>query len=464
MTQAANRLNRWLLGITLGILTALPAGSVDNLRLPEIGAPSGSIITPAQERQLGQAFMRSKLASYSSAGGQSFNFFLIDNPVVNAFAGPAGHIGIFTGLLLTTETESELASVIAHEIAHVSQKHLVRRFEEASRMNIPMAALTLATALLGSGSQLGSAALMGMQAGMIQKNINFTRANENEADRIGIHTLAEAGFDPRSMPVFFDRMGRATRFYGAEMPEFLRTHPITINRIADSRGRAEAYPYRQYPADTRYYLLRATLREKQYADPDDAVLFFQKTLSDGRYRNELGQRYGYVLALMRNRDYKTARTELNKLLKAEPHQIAFQITEARLYQKSGEVAKGVATLKAALQFSPDNYPLTMAYTQALMDTNRSALARQTLEALALQRPNDASLYQLMAQATSNAGDINQAHEYLATYYYFSGRLEEAKQQLEIALQNGKISLFRGERMSAQLKLIRQELAELNQHK
>ncbi|VAX05895.1 Exported zinc metalloprotease YfgC precursor [hydrothermal vent metagenome] len=486
MTQITNRLSHWLLGIAIGVLASLPASADEDIRLPEIGAPSGVIITPAQERRLGRAFMRSvrnhypvitdplmsdyiqslgnRLASHSSASGQTFNFFLIDNDVVNAFAGPAGHIGIFTGLLLTTETESELASVVAHEIAHVSQKHLVRTFDEVSRMNLPMAALTLAAVLVGGGSQLGSAAMAGLQAGMVQNQINFTRANENEADRIGIKTLAETGFDPRSMPVFFERMGRAGRFVGSELPEFLRTHPITINRIAESRGRAETYPYRQYPADTRYYLLRATLKEKQHSNPKDAVLFFQKTLTDGRYRNEIGQRYGYVLALIRNRDYKTARSELDKLLKAEPQQIAFQIAEANLYQASGDLERAIATLKDALELSPGNYPLTMSYTQTLLYANQPALARATLEKLAPTRPYDASMYEVLAQATGDSGDVNLAHEYLASHYYLSGRLIQAKQHLEIALRDTEISLFRGERMSAQLKRVQRELAELNQRK
>ena len=338
------RIGGLLFASSLLMLSVFPARAADDYRLPEIGDPSGGIMTQAQEQRLGQAFMRSvrkhlkvisdplmvdyiqslgaRLSSHSSAAGQQFNFFLVDSPVVNAFAGPAGHIGIFTGLLLTTETESELASVIAHEIAHVTQKHLVRAFDDASRLSLPMGALALAAAVIGSQSQLGAAAMAGIQAGMIQHQINFTRANEHEADRMGIQTLANADFDPRAMPVFFERMGRATRFYGTELPEFLRTHPVTTTRIADSRGRAEGYPYRQRPDSTSYHLIRATLREKQYEKPQDAVHFFQDTLADGRYRNEAGQRYGYVLALIRAHDYKLARKELDKLLRDDPHQVA----------------------------------------------------------------------------------------------------------------------------------------------
>ncbi len=475
---------RWLLGMSLLLLglLPLPASAGDGFDLPEIGDSSGSLLTPAQEQRLGQAFMRSvrnhypvvtdpliadyiqslgeRLASNSRAAGQPFHFFLIDDPVVNAFAGPAGHIGIFSGLVLTTETESELASVVAHEIAHVTQKHLLRTFDDASRMNLPIAALSLAAILVGGGTDLGAAAAVGLQAGMLQHKINFTRANEHEADRIGISTLAKANFDPRAMPVFFERMGRATRFYGSTLPEFLRTHPVTTTRISDSRGRAEAYPYRQYPADVRYYLLRATLRERQYEKAADAVRFFRETLADGRYRNEAAQRYGYVLALMRANDLRQARRELDKLLEADPNQIAYQLLNARLYTQSGEPEIAALTLETALNEAPDNYPITMAYAQTLITIGKPATARRILEQMAPHRPRDAALYKLLAQATAESGDASQAHEYQADYYYISGRLEQAKQQLLIALQGENLSLFREERMSAQLKQIQSELAEL----
>ncbi len=454
----------------------------DDFQLPEIGDSSGNILTPAQEKRLGQAFMRSvrnhfpvvtdpfiadyiqslgdKLASNSDAADQQFNFFLINNAVVNAFAGPAGHIGIFSGLVLTTETESELASVVAHEIAHVSQKHLLRTFDDASRMNLPMAAISLAAILIGGGSDLGAAAAMGLQAGMIQHQINFTRANEHEADRIGINTMADANFDPRAMPDFFERMGKATRFYGATLPEFLRTHPVTSTRIADSRGRAEAYSYKQYPADIRYYLLRATLREQQYEDPKEAVKFFSATLIDGRYRNEAAQRYGYILALVRAKELNLARKELDKLLKTDPNQIAYQLLNAHLYSQSGDTNSAASTLKKALDKAPGSYPITMSYAQTLIDNDEPSTARKILERIVPNRPQDAMLYKLLAQATGKMGDVNQAHEYQADYYYVSGRLEQAQQQLEIALQDSTISLFRGERMSAQLKQIKSELVEL----
>lgn len=461
----------------------------DDIRLPEIGDPSGSLITPAQEQRLGKAFMRSvrksmkvtadplmaeyiaslgeKLVSYSDHANQPFHFFLIENPVVNAFAGPAGHIGIYSGLVLTTETESELASVVAHEIAHVSQRHLARTFDEANRMSIPMAAMLLAAILVGAGTDSGdltAAAAAGVQAGLIQHQINFTRTNEKEADHMGIQILAKANFDPRAMPVFFERMGKSTRFYGTQLPEFLRTHPITINRIADSRGRAEAYPYRQYPEDIRYHLLRATLREKQFESAQDAVAFFGESLTDGRYRNEAAQRYGYVLALIRAREFQQARTELDLLLKKAPHQTAYILANARLYLLTSQPKQALSTLESALKLFPGNYPLGLSYAQALLDLGMPVPATHALQKLLPNRPEDARLYKLLSQAAGNAGQINQAHEHMAEHYYLSGALNPAIQQLQIALEDKDIELVRSARMAARLRQFQDELAELKKMK
>ena len=205
----------------------------DSYDLPELGSASGAFMTPAQEKRLGQAFMRSIKSSekiieepfardyieklgktLTAASGEeaanSFHFFIVDNPQINAFAGPGGHIGVYTGLILTTQSESELAAVIAHEIAHVTQKHLMRAFHEASQLSVPSAAILLASIILGAtvGGDAAVATAATGQALLMQNQINFTRSNEKEADRVGINTLADANFDTHAMPVFFERMAR----------------------------------------------------------------------------------------------------------------------------------------------------------------------------------------------------------------------------------------------------------------
>jgi predicted Zn-dependent protease len=468
------------------LFTALaPVSASDNVALPEIGNPSGSYMTPAEERRLGQAFMRQvrsnmtlvsdpllkayierlgeRLATASEEIDQPFSFFLVDNSMVNAFAGPSGYIGIHTGLILTTESENELAAVVAHEIAHVTQKHLLRTFQMAENLSVSTAAVILAAVVLGAATEnadAGMAAAAGAQAGMLQRQINFTRANEKEADRVGIRIMSRAGFDPRAMPVFFERMGKANRFYSSkELPEFLRTHPVTTNRIADSRNRAESYPYKQYPDSVEYHLVRANLRERGFKNPKEAIQFFQSSLAEGRYRSEEGQRYGLVRALIRARQFQTARKELRKLQKKDPSRIHYLVLEAELLEKSGQLGQALKVLEDALALYPNNYPLSIYYSEGLLKAGKPANARRLLEKLRRSRPLDAELYSLLARASADAGEINQSHQYMAEYYYLDGNLQSAVQQLEIALRDKSISYYRSAQMTARLKEIQEEQSE-----
>lgn len=465
-----------------------PFARAAGFNLPEIGDPSGNLLSPAEEKRLGQAFMRSirasqpvvtdpwmssyiqtlgdRLASNSNNAGLGFDFFLIDDPQVNAFAGPGGYIGIYTGLITTTESESELASVVAHEIAHVTQNHLVRTFDAVQRMSLPLAAVAIAAIVLGAATdnpQIGIAAASGVQAGLAQRQINFTRSNEQEADSFGIETLAKSGFDPQSMPVFFEKMGQATRLYDSgRLPEFLRTHPVTSNRIADARGRAGSYPYRQRPDSLDYHLLRATLKNAQFKDSKEAVRHFRETLADNRYRNREAQLYGYVLALIDDRQYAEAGKQLKKLLLEQPEQIAYMITQARLLGKSGNPEEGMQVLKDGLDLYPGNYPLTIYYAESLIDQGKAPKALALLEPQLRGRPGDERIYHLLAKAASESGDNTLGHQYLAEYYYASGSLEAAVRQLQIALQDQSTSYYVSAQMTARLRVMEDELSDLKE--
>jgi predicted Zn-dependent protease len=233
------------------VLNPLPAWSLTGDDLPDIGAASSSILSPAAEQRLGKAFMRwvrstqdvlddplaeeylknlgESLVKHSDGLGSRFRFFFVNSPQINAFAGPAGHLGVNTGLMLTTDSESELAAVVAHEITHVTQKHLIRAWHSASSMNMVQAAALLGAIILGAtvGGDAAIATSMGTQAILQQNQINFTRSNEQEADRIGIGILQQSGFESHAMPGFFSRMAKANRSYGAQLPEYLLTHPVT---------------------------------------------------------------------------------------------------------------------------------------------------------------------------------------------------------------------------------------------
>ncbi len=334
--------------LVLACLLAQPALADD---LPSLGDSSSSIVSPEQEHQLGRAWLsilrgqvrqledpllkdyveRSvyRLAETSQLNDRRLEFILLASPQLNAFAAPGGIIGINGGLFLHAQTEAEYASVLAHELAHLSQRHFARGLEAQKRMQ--MAGVIAAAA---GGGDLGMAALASTQAAAIQEQRRFSRQNEQEADRIGLINLSKAGFDPRAMPSMFERLMRQYR-YDRMPPEFLLTHPVSESRIADTRNRAEQYNDGQGVVDSLYYqLIRARLQ-----------LTFEDTsgLALKRFRNQLADdpqlesaRYGLVLALIRANQLEEARSQLEPLLKKSPKSIIYNLAAVDLEISSSQ--------------------------------------------------------------------------------------------------------------------------------
>src|SRR5690554_6751443 len=308
--------------------------------LPSLGDSSSSIISPEQEHQLGRAWLSIlrgqvrqledpllkdyietsvyRLAESSQLNDRRLEFIVLASPQLNAFAAPGGIIGVNGGLLLHAQTEAEYASVMAHELAHLSQRHFARGLEAQKCMQVPFMAAMLAgvVAAAAGGGDIGMAAIASTQAAAIQEKRRFSRQNEQEADRIGLLNLYKAGFDPNAMPSMFERLMRQYR-YDRMPPEFLLTHPVSESRIADTRNRAEQYDDGQGVVDSLYYqLIRARLQ-----------LTFEDTsgLALKRFRNRLADdpqlesaRYGLVLALIRANQLEEARSQLEPLLKKSP--------------------------------------------------------------------------------------------------------------------------------------------------
>jgi predicted Zn-dependent protease len=460
-------------------LPAPPALAL-NTELPDLGNSAGTLMTPKRERDLGKAFMRNirrtqkvmadplltdyvqqlgqKLVNSSDARGTPFSFFIVDDPQINAFAGPGGYIGVYSGLLLTTETESELAAVLAHEIAHVTQQHLLRAWESTSQLSIPNAAVLLAAIVLGAtvGGDAAAAAAVGGQAALIQQQINFTRDNEKEADRVGIDILAQSGYEVRAMPSFFSRMGKANRVYASKLPEFLMTHPVTTSRTADALGRAEQYPYRQTPEDLRYHLARITLTQRQIGQPEDAVRDLTLMLDDGRFRNEAAVRYGIALAQLRARRLDDAAATLDRLLKNHPSVVEFTVSRAEVDALRGNKSAALHRLEGAIAEHPASYALNLAYAETALTLADPQRAMDALQRFLDYQKDEPRTYRLLARA---AGDLDKAalgHEYLAEYYYLVGDLKSATLQLEIALKRPELNFYDSSRLESRLTQFRSE--------
>lgn len=472
--------------LLLAVLQQPAQAAALNLNLPDIGDTAGSSISPADERQMGEAFMREirqslkimddpeinqyihslgyQLAAQSDNQSLDFTFFVVDDPTINAFAAPGGFIGMHSGLILATETEGELASVIAHEIGHLTQRHLARRIEAADKMSLPSTAALLAAIIIGTqNSQLGAAAMAATQAGAVQAQINFTRSNEEEADRVAVPTLARAGFDPRYMPGFFERLQKASRYVGASVPEFLRTHPVDEARIADTRNRAEQYPHRQISDNLNYHLVRTKLRVLKEGNPKQAVQHFAAALKSGQYRNLAAERYGYALALSANGEYAAARTELQALLATDKERIAYINALAQVDLADKRVPQALRAYADALQLLPGNPVLTLNYSRALLQAGQPDQARRLLGDYARRRTPDPALYKLLADAEIAAGQTAAAHQALAEHYYLNGQTGAAVEQLQAGIKAADSDFYRSSQMEARLKQLQEELAQADKH-
>ena len=468
------------------IFWTLSLAQAVEIALPEIGDSAGSLISPQQEYQIGQGFywriqqsvdliedpevnsylqsIGYRIVAASDAPSLPFTFFMVPDSSVNAFAAPGGFIGVHSGLLLTSQTEDELASVLAHEIAHITQRHLLRSFEKSKLMSVPMTVAMIAAALLGAAVDpaMGSAAIMAVQAGGVQAQINFTRANEAEADNLGMMTLVRAGFDALAMPTFFERLQQSSRFYsGNAVPEFLRTHPVTTSRIADARGRAVMYPLKRQLSDTlQFYLMREKLRVMMTTDLAQLTQSYANTLKTGNSLSQIATRYGYSLALSAGGEYTQARKILQALIDQDDDRLSYQLALADIEIAVGRLSAALKIYQNNQKLYPDDQALTLKQVDALLLANLPQQATDLLlRQLELGSPSQ-QLYKLLAESKGNMGEKSQSHRWLAEYYYTSGRLEQAVDQLRLAADFAKGDEYQLAKISSRLREVELTLIEM----
>jgi len=457
------------------------AVDINKIDLPDMGDSTGTLISPQEEKEFGEYFFRSlhrqvninqdaevqqyiqtigeKLVEHSDNPAYPFHFFVVLENDINAFAGPGGYIGVNSGLILTTEAESELASVMSHEIAHVTQRHLYRAAEAQGRLSIPTMAATLAAILLGTQSPaMGQAAIMAIQAGSVQFQIDFTRENELEADRVGMQTLVGSQFDPRSMPTFFERLQQSTRYSGQNVPEFLRTHPVTAARISDTRGRAENFPYKQYPDSFSYQLIQAKLRVMTAVDINDALKHFQVRLTQGTTEQRAVAQYGLGLIALSTQKFKEAENIFQQLAKDYPNQEHYVAALARTSLESRDFQGALARYKKLSEQFPANEAIKLEYINALLKAGNPQLAKKNVSSLGYGTQQLPIYSQLLAQIYGDLGVPAESHRYLADYYYALGQTRDAIMQIRLAQKSKGLNMQLSTILSERLKffLDRQE--------
>jgi len=451
------------------------------VELPDLGDESMTVVSPADERRMGERFIRQArrvlpfladpelnyyvqqlgdaLVAHSDGKGQRFHFYIVDNPAINAFAVPGGFIVVHTGLIAAAENEAELASVLAHEIAHITQRHIPRMIAEQQRTTLPTMAAVLATLLLAGGGVHGAdAALAATLAGSAQHGINFTRQFEQEADRIGINTLAASGQDPRAMSAFFTRMQNLTRIYDGNLPEYLRTHPVTSNRIAEASTRALQFPYKPKPDTIDFYLARAKVQALTAEDAREAADGFKTMLAEARYASQLAAQYGYAVSLLRSRQLLEAKAATEKLIKQDPARPAFRLLAADIATAAGNPGDAATILAAAYHKQPRYIPLLQAYASALIQSGRNAEAAKLLKTAVRKHPDDPQLFRFLAQASEATNDKLESHRAMAQFYYLNGVPKLAIEQLRIARRYAGSSKYLQQSIDARIKEIQEEIA------
>ncbi len=454
----------------------------ENISLPDFGDSAGSVISPSYERRLGQMFLKQvrhfsriiddpevesyiqalgyNLSSHSDNTEQSFTFFMIDNPVINAFAGPGGMIGINSGVILNSESESEFAGVVAHEIAHVTQRHLARTFEEAKKFSLPTAAAMIGALIIATQDPAaGQAAITGIAGFNVQNQINFTRENEEEADRIGISLLAKSDYDPRGMPAFFERLQKISKFSQSNAPDFFRTHPLTTSRIADSRSRAESYPEKKYKNSHTYELIRYKLLVKTLKTPREAILFLRNRLekNEGGLNEKLPIRYGLAHAYILDSAFAHANQQIKHLLKNDANDVSYLLLAAKLETEQSKYDSAFRIYKKAYELYPDYKPVVMAYGRALMDVGKAKETRDIIKKYERHHSHDLNSYALLGQAESMLGNEIETAILQSEFYYLAGETKLAIEKLKFIKQRYKMDYYQEQRVMARLSELEYEL-------
>ena len=466
----------------VGIL-ALAAGPALAQSLPDLGGGGDGGLSPQMERRIGESIMREirfrepnylddpEVADYlgslggrlaqSSAGARlDFEFFAIRDHTVNAFALPGGFVGVHTGLLLAAESESEVASVLAHEIAHVTQRHIARMLGQQQQMQLPMLAAMAAAVLLGrSRPDLASGAFAAAQGAAVQSQLSYSRDFEREADRIGFQALQASGFDVRAMGTFFEKMQRSSRLADdGTLPGYLRTHPVTTERIADAQNRASSLPYKQHLDAPDFHLVRAKLRADS-GDARAAVELFQSSVREKRYASETAARYGLAAALLRAGRAKEAQAELARARNAGAAGPMVETLAARVRSAAGDRAGAANLLGEAYARYPNSRPLLYAHAEALQEAGRNAQAQSLLGDALRGSPRDVRLHRLQAKNYAALGKRSLQHQSQAEVYALQGSLPAAIEQLQLARSAGDGDFYQLSVVDARLKELRAQYAQ-----
>ncbi|MCL2161243.1 MAG: M48 family metalloprotease [Betaproteobacteria bacterium] len=440
--------------------------------LPDLGEIGVDDLSPAQERQIGEEIMREvrrdpawlddpeteeyinrlgqRLVAASGESGRAFEFFVVRNAMLNAFALPGGYIGVHSGLILAAQSESELAGVLGHEIGHVTQRHIAQLIGKQKQATVVMLASILA-AIAARDSRMSEAAIAAGAAGASQAQLAYSRDFEREADRVGLQTLEAAGFDARGMAGFFERLQRAARLYENNAPAYLRTHPLTTERIADMENRVMSMRYRQVADSPDFGYVRARLRV-QSLSASEAIRTFTGLVTGSP--DDPAARYGLALAQLRVGHLDEAARTLDELRRRAKPSPFIAILAGELSTARRDTDTAVNTLMAATKAFPESMSTVYALANAQIVGGRAQDAERSVRRALAGRSGDIRLWGLLSRANATLGKRTAQHRAQAEVYVLRGTYRAAVEQLELARRAGDGDFYELSAVDARLREVR----------
>lgn len=462
-----------LISLTLVLVSQI---TIAENNLPDIGSPAGAELSISKEIELGRILISQvrghlpvsndpELSQYvhslgtriTSAGVNTnfpFTFVLVQNPDVNAFALPGGIVAINSGLLTLSQQESEVASVFAHEIAHITQRHIARNFANAKSFSV-ISALTLLGSILAAaygGGELGQAAIMTTQSGLQERQLAYTRSFEQEADRVGMQFLVNANIDPQGMPAFFERLNKHTQLNRGQIPEFLSSHPLTTSRISESKTRANQYQG-SFTKNTIHFDYAKARAIAITTSPSSLTDFFRKKNKSTQSLNDT-ETYTYALALSRSGKHQKGLQQLSKIALNADNELTIKLAIAQIQIVDGQHAKAEKSLKSLEQIYPNNPSVVYYLATSLTENGNANLALQKLDQLSSSHPENPAFDKLKARAASKAKQPWRSHESLSDYYAAHGQYGTAMEQIQLSLRAPGIDASSKARVEAKKEQIR----------
>ncbi len=462
------------------LVAAAPVASGQQ-QLPALGETSSDVVTSLEEQRLGRQFMRnalrqldfsqdpeiqayirelgSELVTAIDLAPSAFTFSVVNDSALNAFAVPGGYVSVHSGLIIATESEGELASVLAHEVAHITQRHLPRMIARAKERSIPAAAAMVAAILVGG--QMGSAALVGANAALAADQLQYSRDFEKEADAVGIRILAASRFDPAAMPSFFQKLQKNTMLHATDVPEYLRTHPMSVNRIADSESRVADFPGGNRASSHDYLMVRARVRALTSVDPLRAAGYFNdvRTVGDD---DAFAARYGEALSYLAAGRYDQSARIIDELASLRPDDRYVQLARGEVALRAGRPEVATDHFGRLYERAGDDPVVSHHYAEALVAAGRYEQARRVLRKWQRNDPDNPNTWRLLSRVDGELGRRAESFQARAEYFALRFEIERALEELHKARSYSDGNYYLTSSIDARSRELREDLVRFDE--